>query len=75
VKGIQAFVFAMLFITLALVLETVTPTQPCELYELYMSYVQNLWAVVLFSLAMSGALLIVSIVLKIEALNVVFNIY
>jgi hypothetical protein len=60
-KGLNAIVFAMLFITIAFVLDTLTPQKPAEIYELYRSYVQVLWFIAISFSVISGVLAIIAI--------------
>jgi len=60
-KGLNAIVFAMLFITIAFVLDTLTPLNPSEISESHGAYVQELWFISISFVVLSGALVIIAI--------------
>ncbi|MCW4317384.1 MAG: hypothetical protein N0E57_07710 [Candidatus Thiodiazotropha taylori] len=64
----NAIVFAMLFVTIAFVLDTLTPPNQSEIYELYRTFVQELWFISISFALLSGVLVIIAIVSKLGIL-------
>ncbi|MES9990873.1 MAG: hypothetical protein ABW098_02905 [Candidatus Thiodiazotropha sp.] len=67
-KGLNATVYALLFVSIAFVLDTLAPLKPTELYELYMTYAQALWFIAILFAVISGTLVIIAIGTKIGLL-------
>jgi hypothetical protein len=63
-KGFNSIVYALLFITIAFVLDTLAPREPIEIYKLYGSYVQSLWFIAILFTVISSVLVIIAIGLK-----------
>ena len=63
-KSFHALVFAVFFFALAYVLETLTPSKPVEIYELYGSYINTLWLMSLFFVILFIGMLFIAIASK-----------
>jgi hypothetical protein len=73
-KGLNAIVFAMLFIAIAFVLDTSTPANQPEIYDLYESYIQELWFISISFIFLSAVLVLIAIISKFGILVGVSNI-
>ncbi|MES9971974.1 MAG: hypothetical protein ABW092_18225 [Candidatus Thiodiazotropha sp.] len=60
-KGFNAIVFALLFITIAFVLDTLTPAKPTELLVMYGTHVQVLWFIAMSFAIIGGVLVLIGI--------------
>jgi hypothetical protein len=67
-KGLNAIVFAMLFTSIAFVLDTLTPSNSAEIYELYGSYLQVLWFFAISFVVLGGVFVTVAIASKFRIL-------
>jgi hypothetical protein len=63
-KGFHALVFAIFFVALAFTFDTLAPSKPDEIYELYNSYINTLWLISLFFVTIFLAMLVIAIASK-----------